>query len=164
MLQIARRRARSEKIDFIRADALRLPFADSTFNLLTISYGLRNLANVEAGLKEMHRVLKPGGRVLILDFGKPNNPLFRLGYYAYLRTFVPLFGRVFCGNSATHAYIYESLMAYPAQNGVAHLMNHSGWTNIRIENLLGGMMSINLGEKSPSLSRQFRAEKAGIRQ
>jgi demethylmenaquinone methyltransferase/2-methoxy-6-polyprenyl-1,4-benzoquinol methylase len=95
----------------------------------------------------MQRVLKPGGRALILDFGKPENPIFRMGYHAYLKSFVPLFGRVFCGNSATHAYIYESLMAYPAQKGVAELMRQSGWANIRIENLLGGMMSINLGEK-----------------
>ena len=147
MLQVGRNRFRNEKIQFIRADALNLPFDDSTFDLLTISYGLRNLADVSEGLNEMQRVLKPGGRALILDFGKPTNAVFRTGYYVYLKSFVPLFGRVFCGNSATHAYIYDSLMAYPAQKGVAELMRQSGWANIRIENLLGGMMSINSGEK-----------------
>ncbi|MDB6038243.1 MAG: menH [Verrucomicrobiales bacterium] len=147
MLQVGRERFQNERIQFIRADALNLPFDDSTFDLLTISYGLRNLADVREGLNEMQRVLKPGGRAMILDFGKPTHPAFRLGYYFYLKRFVPLFGRVFCGNSATHAYIYESLMAYPAQKGVAELMRQDGWANIRIENLLGGMMSINLGEK-----------------
>jgi demethylmenaquinone methyltransferase/2-methoxy-6-polyprenyl-1,4-benzoquinol methylase len=147
MLQVGRNRFPNERIQFIRADALSLPFDDSTFDLLTISYGLRNLADVKEGLNEMQRVLKPGGRALVLDFGKPTNALFRTGYYAYLKNFVPLFGRIFCGNSATHAYIFESLLAYPAQKGVAELMRQSGWANIRIENLLGGMMSINFGEK-----------------
>jgi demethylmenaquinone methyltransferase/2-methoxy-6-polyprenyl-1,4-benzoquinol methylase len=147
MLKVGQRRRPTGKVQFIRADALKLPFNTATFDLLTMSYGLRNLADVRQGLEEMQRVLKPGGRALILDFGKPQNGIFRSVYYGYLRWFVPLFGKVFCGNSATHAYIYESLMAYPAQNGVAKLMHDSGWNNVRIENLVGGMMSINLGQK-----------------
>jgi demethylmenaquinone methyltransferase/2-methoxy-6-polyprenyl-1,4-benzoquinol methylase len=147
MLKVGQRRQRDEKVQFIRADVLKLPFGDASFDLVTISYGLRNLADFSQGLKEMQRVLRPGGRALILDFGKPRNRLFRIAYYSYLKWFVPLFGRIFCGNSATHAYIYESLMAYPGQDGVAELMRNAGWDNIRIENLLGGMMSINLGQK-----------------
>jgi len=147
MLQAAERRPFTARPELIRADALNLPFSDASFDLVTISYGLRNLAGVENGLKEMHRVLKTGGRALILDFGKPRNALLRFGYYGYLRGFVPLFGRIFCGSSATHAYIYESLMAYPAQYEIAKLMKRSGWTNIHIHNLLGGTMSINLGSK-----------------
>ncbi len=147
MLQAAERRSFSARAELIRADALRLPFRDNSFDLVTIGYGLRNLAGVENGFREMHRVLKTGGRALILDFGKPRNSLVRFAYYTYLRAFVPLFGRIFCGNSATHAYIYESLMAYPAQYKIAEFMKESGWTNIRIHNLLGGTMSINMGVK-----------------
>jgi demethylmenaquinone methyltransferase/2-methoxy-6-polyprenyl-1,4-benzoquinol methylase len=96
----------------------------------------------------MQRVTKPGGRILVLDFGKPDNALWRSLYFAYLRLFVPLFGKIFCGDSATHAYILESLMNYPAQRGVAAKMEEIGCRDVRIINLLGGVMSINYGVKA----------------
>ena len=109
-------------MDWVNGDALRLPFRDSTFDVVTVSYGLRNLADVEWGLREMHRVARPRGRLLVLDFGKPRPILLRAGYFAYLRFWVPVFGRLLCGDAATHAYILESLRDYPAQDGVAALM------------------------------------------
>ena len=132
---------------FLCGDALHLPFPDAHFDLVTISYGLRNLASFEGGLREMWRVAKPGGRLLVLDFGKPDNALWRSLYFTYLRCLVPLFGKVFCGDSATHAYILESLKHYPAQHGVAANMQGLGCANVRIVHLLGGMMSLNYGEK-----------------
>jgi demethylmenaquinone methyltransferase/2-methoxy-6-polyprenyl-1,4-benzoquinol methylase len=132
---------------FLQGDALRTSFADASFDIVTISYGLRNLASVEGGLREMLRVARPGGRLLVLDFGKPDNAVLRSLYFAYLRGCVPLFGKLFCGDSATHAYIWESLEHYPAQRGVAASMEQLGCRNVRIVNLLGGVMSINYGEK-----------------
>ena len=132
---------------FLQGDALRIPFPAAHFDIVTISYGLRNLASFEGGLREMWRVTKLGGRLLVLDFGKPDNALWRSLYFTYLRCFVPVFGKLFCGNSATHAYILESLKHYPAQRGVAAKMQELGCTNIRIVNLLGGLMSLNYAEK-----------------
>ena len=154
MLTVAR--ARALKIPhsafttphFLQGDAQNLPFADDTFDLVTISYGLRNLADFDRGLREMHRVTKPGGRLLVLDFGKPDNALWRSLYFAHLRWFVPLFGKIFCGDSATHAYILESLLQYPAQRGVAEKMRELQCADVRLINLLGGMMSLNHGVKS----------------
>jgi demethylmenaquinone methyltransferase/2-methoxy-6-polyprenyl-1,4-benzoquinol methylase len=126
---------------------LDLPFGADTFDAVTVGYGLRNLSSWEKGLAEMVRVARSGGRVLVLDFGKPDNRLWRALYFTYLRLVVPLLGLVFCRNSSAYAYILESLKHYPAQNGVAERMQSLGLTNVRIVNLLGGMMSINYGEK-----------------
>jgi demethylmenaquinone methyltransferase/2-methoxy-6-polyprenyl-1,4-benzoquinol methylase len=95
----------------------------------------------------MARVAKPGGRLLALDFGKPDNAAWRALYFAYLRLFVPLLGRVFCGNASAYAYILESLRHYPAQHGVAAQMCDLGLVNVTVVNLLGGVMSINYAEK-----------------
>jgi demethylmenaquinone methyltransferase/2-methoxy-6-polyprenyl-1,4-benzoquinol methylase len=150
MLAVARRRARSNadrKVVFVQGDALRLPFADDTFDVVTISYGLRNLADVGAGLREMWRVARPRGRLLVLDFGKPDHPTWRKAYFAYLRWMVPVFGRVFAGNSEAYAYILESLEHYPAQRGVARLLADLPTRNGRVQNLMAGVMSINVTEK-----------------
>lgn len=149
MLVVARERsARSAGgLEYIQGDAMKLPFAADTFDAVTVGYGLRNLASWETGLTELHRVAKPGGRLLVLDFGKPDNALWRAIFFTYLRLCVPVLGFVFCRNAAAYAYILESLKHYPAQNGVAAKMHELGMRNVRIINLFGGMMSINYGEK-----------------
>ena len=133
---------------FLRSDATNIPFPENSFDLVTVAYGLRNLASFEQGLSEMWRVAKAGGRLLALDFARPDNVRWRSLYFGYLKRFVPLFGKAFCGDSETHAYIWESLQHYPAQHGVAARMRELNCANIRAVNLLGGVMSINYGEKS----------------
>ncbi|MDB6130021.1 MAG: bifunctional demethylmenaquinone methyltransferase/2-methoxy-6-polyprenyl,4-benzoquinol methylase [Verrucomicrobiales bacterium] len=133
---------------FIQADALHLPFPDNSFDIVTISFGLRNLSDEFAGLAEIKRVLRSGGQALVLDFGKPNNPLLKKLYFFYLKRIVPVIGKIFCGDSDTHSYIYESLLRYQAQIGVQREMNRQGFQDARIHNLMGGMMSINTGKKS----------------
>ena len=155
MLVVAERRAKalnsnlhaSPAVRFMHGDAQCLPFPDESFDIVTIGYGLRNLADWEAGLREMKRVTAPGGRLLALDFGKPDNALLRAVYFAYLRHCVPLLGRVFCGDADTHAYILESLTHYAAQKGVHAKLNELQLTHTRIINLMGGIMSINYAEK-----------------
>ena len=126
---------------------MRLSFPNDSFDVVTVGYGLRNLSSWEQGLREMHRVARSGARLLVLDFGKPDNALLRSLYFAYLRGVVPVFGRLFCGDSATHAYILESLRHYPAQRGVADAMQRLGCRDVRVVNLIGGAMSINFGVK-----------------
>jgi demethylmenaquinone methyltransferase / 2-methoxy-6-polyprenyl-1,4-benzoquinol methylase len=151
MLDVARRRAggRPGDVEFLTGDAMHLPLADNAFDIVTMGYGLRNLADWETGLREMIRVAKPGGRVLVLEFGKPDNGLWRGIYFTYLRLFVPLLGRVFCGDAAAYAYILESLQHYPAQRGLAARMESLGLRSVRTVNLLGGVMSINGAVKPP---------------
>jgi demethylmenaquinone methyltransferase / 2-methoxy-6-polyprenyl-1,4-benzoquinol methylase len=150
MLEVAKHRVRKLEggsLSWMQADALSLPFADGSFDVVTVAYGLRNLSDVNSGLSEMKRVAKPGGRILVLDFGKPDNAAWRNLYFAYLGLFVPMLGRVFCGSTSAYAYILESLKNYPAQNGVAARMRDLDLTNLKILNFLGGVMSINYGEK-----------------
>jgi demethylmenaquinone methyltransferase/2-methoxy-6-polyprenyl-1,4-benzoquinol methylase len=132
---------------FVRGDALRLPFSDNSFDIVTVGYGLRNLANWETGLREMQRVADSGGRLLVLDFGKPDNAVWRSLYFGYLKLFVPWLGRIFCSNAGAYAYILESLKHYPAQHAVAAKMRELGLVNVKTVSLLGGAMSINYGEK-----------------
>lgn len=134
-------------IEYVQGDALNLPFAPDSFEAVTVGFGLRNLAEWEAGLREMHRVAKPGGRLLVLDFGRPDNALWRTLYFAYLRLIVPVYGKLFCGNASAYAYILESLKAYPAQRGVERAMRGLGCRDVRVIQFFGGAMSINYGIK-----------------
>jgi demethylmenaquinone methyltransferase/2-methoxy-6-polyprenyl-1,4-benzoquinol methylase len=134
---------------FLHGDAQHLPFPDVSFDIVTVGYGLRNLSNWESGLSEMARVTRPGGRLLVLDFGKPENTLWRALYFGYLKLVVPLLGLIFCRNAGAYAYILESLRHYPAQRGVEAKMRDLGLANVRVVNLLCGAMSINYGEKRP---------------
>ena len=154
MLDVATRRRSEKRAHFVRADAQQIPFRDSSFHIVTVGYGLRNLANWETGLCEMRRVATAGGRLLVLDFGKPDNALWRSLYFGYLRIFVPWLGRVFCGNAAAYSYILESLKHYPAQHGVAAKMRDLGLVNVRVINLLGGVRTINYGERGGGLMRE----------
>ena len=153
MLRVARKRAETspksnvQSPAFLWGDAQKIPFPDGAFDIVTMGYGLRNLADWGQGLAEMGRVSKRGGRLLVLDFGKPDHPVWRALYFGYLRACVPLFGRIFCGDSQTYGYILESLRHYPAQHGVAARMRDLGFRDIRIVLLLGGMMTINYGVK-----------------
>ena len=135
------------QLHFVRGDAMHLPFADHMFDVVTVGYGLRNLSQWERGLGEMWRVAKPGGRLLILDFGRPQTRWWRDFYFAYLRVVVPVFGRLFCGDAQTHGYILTSLRNYPAQWGVDAELRRLGAMDPVIINFLGGAMSINLATK-----------------
>jgi demethylmenaquinone methyltransferase/2-methoxy-6-polyprenyl-1,4-benzoquinol methylase len=132
---------------FAQGDAQALAFADGSFDVVTVGYGLRNLASWEQGLREMWRVAKPGGRVLVLDFGKPEQVLWRAIYFFYLRRVAPLWGKLFCGDAQAYGYILESLRAYPAQRGVDAKLRELGAAEARLYNLLGGVMGINYARK-----------------
>jgi len=148
MLAVARRRAAGDRrrTRFVQADALALPFADASFDVVTISYGLRNIADIPWAFGEMRRVLAPDGRAVVLDFGKPDNAAARAVYRGLLRAMMPAIGWLFHGDPETYLYIPESLERYPAQRGVEKLMQAAGFTNVRYENRLLGTMGINVGQ------------------
>ncbi len=160
MLAVARERSdqtdRKSKIKnqkptpplFLCGDAQNLPFPENSFDIVTVGYGLRNLASWETGLREMQRVARPGGRLLILEFGKPDNRVWRAIYFSYLKLFVPLLGLLFAGNAAAYSYILESLKHFPAQRGLEGKMNDLGLDDVQVVTLLKGVMAINYGVKS----------------
>lgn len=154
MLAVAQARARKRPatphappLEFRTGDVMQIPYGPSSFDIVSIGYGLRNLESWERGLEEMLRVARPGGRLLVLDFGKPDGWLWQRLFFFYLRTVVPLLGRIFGGDAAALAYIYDSLQAYPAQRAVAGKMTALGCREVRVRNLLGGAMSIHFGVK-----------------
>jgi demethylmenaquinone methyltransferase/2-methoxy-6-polyprenyl-1,4-benzoquinol methylase len=148
MLAVARRRRSAEGpgTELIEGDALSLPFPDGSFDAITSAYGLRNIADPAAALVEMRRVVAPGGRVVILDFGKPDNRVAASLYGAFLHTMMPFVGWLFHRDPETYLYIPASLERYPGQRGVADLMEQAGFVNVRYENRLLGTMGINIGE------------------
>ncbi|MDW8343548.1 MAG: ubiquinone/menaquinone biosynthesis methyltransferase [Verrucomicrobiae bacterium] len=153
VLQVAAARQRNAGwVRWVRADALRLPFPNDVFDVVTVGYGLRNLADLPGGLREIHRVLRPGGRVLSLDFGKPAAWWARRLYFGYLRVVLPWLGQWFCGDRDTHAYIVDSLEDYPAQRGLVELMQTAGFVDCGYEEFWFGAMAINWGRKPSAAS------------
>jgi demethylmenaquinone methyltransferase / 2-methoxy-6-polyprenyl-1,4-benzoquinol methylase len=155
MLRVASTRAAQHSItpslhhpiSWVQADALRLPFPDNSFDVVGVGYGLRNLADIERGLREIWRVLRPGGKLLSLDFGKPESAALRWLYFGYLRTVLPVLGRIYCGDPDTHSYILASLQDYPAQRGIKELMESCGYRGCGFVEFVGGTMAINFGDK-----------------
>jgi len=147
-VRLQRLKTSGATVKFLQGDAQQLPFVDNSFEAVTVGYGLRNLTSWQRGLEEMNRVTKPGGRMVVLDFGKPPNALWRALYFTHLKMSVPLIGLLFCGDASAYAYILESLKHYPAQLAVADKMRELKMANVRVINLLGGAMAINYGEKA----------------
>jgi demethylmenaquinone methyltransferase/2-methoxy-6-polyprenyl-1,4-benzoquinol methylase len=150
MLEVAIARGERAKIQlrFIQGDALALPFGDGSFDIVTVGYGLRNLASWEGGVREMQRVARRAGKIVSLDFGKPEWGLWRVVYFGYLRLCVPWLGRFFCGSAGAYSYILESLRHYAGQEAVAERMRELGLRNVRVIRLLGGAMAIHYAEKA----------------
>lgn len=154
MLQIARQRnlrnskgQNGDPVEFIQGDALNLPFENESFEVVTIAYGLRNLSDFEDGVKELWRVLKSGGRLAVLDLGKPKNSFWRTLFELQLKWLIPWFGRLFYGDADTYAYLAESLKKYPAQSGLEKALNELGAKFVRQTDFLGGIMSLHVAEK-----------------
>lgn len=127
--------------------AMHLPFADETFDAVTISYGLRNVHDFEAGLREMARVTKPGGRLVVNEFSTPVIPVFSTIYSTVLPRMIPLLGKVFSSNAPAYEYLAESIKAWPAQEQLASAINASGWERATWKNLAFGIVALHRAEK-----------------
>jgi demethylmenaquinone methyltransferase/2-methoxy-6-polyprenyl-1,4-benzoquinol methylase len=148
MLSIARRSTPPGlAVRYQQGDALALPFADGEFQIVTVAYGLRNLADLDLGLREAHRVLSPGGRLVSLEFGKPSNPVLGALYSAYLRMALPLFGLLFFGDPHTYGYIFATVTRFPGQRELAERMRAAGFDPVEVRDLLGGAMGICVARK-----------------
>lgn len=129
-------------IDFVQADAEALPFPDEHFDRITIAFGLRNVTRKERALAEMHRVLKAGGRLLVLEFSQPVAPLRPL-YDLYSFRVLPLMGRLIAGDAASYRYLAESIRMHPDQESLAQMMRDAGLERVQYENLTGGVVALH---------------------
>ena len=127
----------------VAADATRLPFGDDTFDAVTISFGLRNVVDHEAGLREMARVTKPGGRLVVCEFSTPTNPLFGTVYKEYLMQALPRVARAVASNPEAYVYLAESIRAWPDQAELARRIKRAGWSGVRWRNLTGGIVALH---------------------
>lgn len=146
MLRIARRKAARDPIHFQAADTLRLPFRDATFDACTVAFGIRNVANPARGLAEMARVVRPGGRIVILEFSLPSNPLLRIPYVFYFDRLLPRIGRMISREGGeAYRYLPDSVSRWPHPEELKGLMAHAGLHNVSYERLSGGIATLHCG-------------------
>lgn len=143
-----RRAARKQPLPFLLADGLRLPFADRSFDLLTIGFGLRNMESFEAGLREMRRVLRPGGRLAILEFTTPSNPIIRAVYLLYFRRLLPAIGNL-VSRSEAYGYLSRSVLEWPSPRELARILKRCGYRRVRHAELSLGIAVLHIAERAP---------------
>ncbi|MEZ5186773.1 MAG: demethylmenaquinone methyltransferase [Candidatus Nanopelagicales bacterium] len=143
MLEVGRRRL--PHLPFTAGDAMALPFADDSFDAVTISFGLRNIHDPAQGLREMRRVTRPGGRVVVCEFSTPTWPVLRTVYQEYLMKALPPIAKRVSSNSSAYEYLAESIAAWPDQEGLADLLTSTGWREVEWRNLTGGIVSLHRG-------------------
>ena len=130
-------------LPFVAGDGMRLPFRDATFDAVTISFGLRNIVDPEAGLAEMRRVTRPGGRLVVCEFSTPTWAPLRTVYLEYLMKALPAVARAVSSSPDAYVYLAESIRAWPDQRGLADQLAAAGWGRIRWRNLSGGIVALH---------------------
>ncbi|WP_423817067.1 demethylmenaquinone methyltransferase [Rothia nasimurium] len=145
MLAVGRRRR--PDIEFVQADVTALPFADEEFDAVTMSYGLRNVADYPQALRELYRVTKPGGRIVINEFSTPTFAPFRAIYRNYIMKLIPPVARKVSSNPESYEYLAESILAWPAQDELARHFTEAGWQGVQYKNLTGGIVALHRAYK-----------------
>lgn len=130
-------------LDFVGADATHLPLADNSVDVVTMSYGLRNVRNYAGALEEFRRVTRPGGRLVINEFSAPTNPLFRRLYRTYIMGSLPTIARAVSSDPESYVYLAESIRDWPAQDELATTIGQAGWRGVEWRNLMGGIAAIH---------------------
>ena len=147
MLRVGAARGRVPGLRFVAGDAMRLPFADEAFDAVTISFGLRNVAGHQAALAEFLRVTRPGGRLVVCEFGHLPWPRLNAAYEAYLAGALPAVARRLSGNPAAYEYLAESIQDWPAQPELARRIAAAGWSAVRWRDLSLGVVAIHQGRR-----------------
>jgi demethylmenaquinone methyltransferase / 2-methoxy-6-polyprenyl-1,4-benzoquinol methylase len=146
MLKVGR--GRRPDLPFVAGDATRLPFSDGAFDAVTISFGLRNVVDVDAALREMLRVTRPGGRLVVCEFSHPTWAPFRTVYTEYLMRALPKVARAVSSNPDAYVYLAESIRAWPDQAGLAERLRSAGWGDVAFRNLSGGIVALHRAVRS----------------
>jgi len=143
MLQVGK--ASKPHLPFTAGDGTRLPFADGTFDAVTISFGLRNIVDPLAGLRELRRVTRPGGRIVVCEFSHPTWKPFRTVYMEYLMKALPAVSRAVSSSPDAYVYLAESIRAWPDQAGLGRLIERAGWSEVGWTDLSGGIVALHHG-------------------
>jgi demethylmenaquinone methyltransferase/2-methoxy-6-polyprenyl-1,4-benzoquinol methylase len=141
-------RKQHKDIKFVQGDALKLPFSENTFDVTTISFGLRNTANSNIALREALRVTKVGGKIVVAEFSHPVNKIFRSAYLNYLMKALPIIAKRISKNPAAYIYLSESIRAWPDQAGLALIMSECGWKSVAWQDLTFGIVAVHIGYKA----------------
>lgn len=157
MLQVGRER--HPNIEFVQADAEKLPFGDDEFDAVTISFGLRNVEHPKQALAEMYRVLKPGGRVVICEFSTPTIAPVRVGYRAYLRHLLPQIAKRSSSNPQAYQYLGESIEQWPDQETLSQWLRGAGFTRVAHRNLTAGIVALHRGHKAEDAAIRASVER-----
>jgi demethylmenaquinone methyltransferase / 2-methoxy-6-polyprenyl-1,4-benzoquinol methylase len=147
MLRAGRSSWRRRAVRFVAGDGMHLPFADCVFDAATISFGLRNVADPERALRELARVVRPGGRLVVCEFSRPTFGPFRFVYLNYLMRLLPWVARRVATNADAYVYLAESIRAWPTQDELARMIAANGWVEVRYRNLTGGIVALHVGER-----------------
>ena len=137
----------TDNVRFSQADAQHLPFPDNTFDVITIAFGLRNVTDKDMALRSMLRVLKPGGKLLVLEFSKPPNPLLSKIYDGYSFNVLPKLGKLFAKDADSYQYLAESIRMHPNQETLLQMMDTAGFENTDYHNMTGGIVALHRGVK-----------------
>ena len=141
-------RKQNKNINFVQGDALKLPFEDNSFEVTTISFGLRNTSNTEIALKEALRVTKDGGRIVVAEFSHPVNPVFKEIYLNYLMKALPVIVKKISKNPDAYIYLADSIRAWPDQAELASIMRDSGFKSVAWQDLTFGIVAVHIGYKA----------------
>ena len=137
----------TDNVRFSQADAQHLPFPDNTFDVITIAFGLRNVTDKDMALRSMLRVLKPGGKLLVLEFSKPPNALLSKIYDGYSFSILPKLGKLFANDADSYQYLAESIRMHPNQETLQSMMDNAGFENTDYHNMTGGIVALHRGVK-----------------
>jgi demethylmenaquinone methyltransferase / 2-methoxy-6-polyprenyl-1,4-benzoquinol methylase len=141
MLRVGKRER--PRLPFVAGDALRLPFGDETFDAVTISFGLRNVKDYRQALREMRRVTRPGGLLVVCEFSQPESRQFKTIYGEYLMKALPTVARRVSSNPESYVYLAESIQAWPDQRALAQVIADEGWRDVEYRNLSGGIVALH---------------------
>lgn len=148
MLRAGRGNRHRRHVPFVAGDALHLPFRDAAFDSVTITFGLRNVVDTGAALREMARVVRPGGRLVVCEFSRPTNAAFRTVYYRYLMRLLPWIAERVSSNPEAYRYLAESIRGWPPQDELARAISATGWREVRYRNLTGGVVALHVAERA----------------
>jgi demethylmenaquinone methyltransferase/2-methoxy-6-polyprenyl-1,4-benzoquinol methylase len=135
-------------IPYVEADGMNLSFSNASFDALTVAFGLRNFSNWQNGLREFHRVLKPGGKLVVLEFSAPVIPGFRQAFQFYFSNILPRIGGAVSGSRGAYEYLPNSVSKFPDQKNLARMMRETGFNDVEYKNLTGGIAAIHTGIKN----------------
>ena len=135
-------------LHMVQCDAQMLPFPDASVDCITIAFGLRNVTDKDRALRSMERILKPGGRLLVLEFSKPTNPMLEKIYDTYSFRILPMMGQLIANDSESYRYLAESIRKHPDQDTLLDMMEHAGLVNCEYHNMTGGIVAVHRGIKA----------------